>query len=121
MTLPLILFIYNQSSFVALLANLLVVPLIPIAMVLSFIAGMSGMLLPQLAGWLAWPARWLLTYLLDMASLVSRIPRMRFGVTLSTATMVFLYAAILSLTVIWWHKSAKQGKITDVNDANVVV
>lgn len=121
MTLPLILYIFNETSYMALLANLIVVPLIPLAMILSFVAGVAGMIMPALAGWVAWPARWLLTYLLDLASLVARIPNMRLSVTLGTFSMVMLYGTILCLTLIWWHKSTKQGKITDVNDANVVV
>jgi competence protein ComEC len=115
MTLPLILYIFNESSFVALFANLLVVPLIPLAMLLSFMAGLGGMLLPALSGWLAWPARWLLTYLLDVSTLVAQIPHMRFSVSFSGAVMVSLYVAILAVTLIWWQKSRKSNKITDTD------
>ncbi len=115
MTLPLILFIFNESSYVALLANLLVVPLIPLAMLLGFTAGLFGMLVPVLAGWVSWPAKWLLTYLLDIANLVARIPDMQFRVALSAIGMTILYALVLVLCAVWWHKSSKTGRITDTN------
>src|SRR5690606_37841161 len=74
MTLPYVLHIFGQMSFIGLLANVLVVALVPLAMLLCLIAGLAGMLLPAIAGWLAWPARLLLTYMLDIADLLSHIP-----------------------------------------------
>ncbi len=121
MVLPIILYIFHDSSFVALLANLLVLPLIPLAMITGFIAGLAGMLIPVFAGWFAFPARWLLTYLLDIAALVARIPHMEFSVEISAAMMVAMYAVILSFVFIWWRKSLKNDKITDSNDTNIVV
>ena len=69
-----LLFIFGQISLLALVANILVVALVPLAMVLSLGAGIAGMLLPTFAGWLAWPAKWLLTYMLDVAALLARVP-----------------------------------------------
>lgn len=115
MTLPLILYIFNESSYLVLLANVLVVPLIPLAMLFGFIAGLAGMFIPVMAGWFAWPAKWLLTYLLDMAGLVARIPNMQFSVVITAWTMVGLYAAIMAITLIWWQKTGRNAKITDIN------
>ena len=121
MTLPLILHIFNDSSYIALLANLLVVPLIPLAMMLSFVAGLAGTLIPAAAGWLSWPARWLLTYLLDIANLVSHIPHMQFSVSINLPAMLGIYAAMVALTLIWWQKAVKNSRITDINESNVIV
>lgn len=115
MTLPLILFIFGESSYIVLIANLLVVPLIPLGMIFAFVAGLAGMWLPALAGWIAWPAKLILTYLLDMATLVARIPHMQFEISLGAGVMVGMYAAILLLTVIWWQKLPKSAKITEIN------
>jgi competence protein ComEC len=43
MTLPLILMTFSQLSVIALAANLLIVPLVPLAMLLSAAAGAAGM------------------------------------------------------------------------------
>jgi competence protein ComEC len=74
MTLPYILYIFGQMSTVSLLANVLVVALVPLAMLLCVVAGCLGMALPAIAGWFAWPAQLVLTYMLDAAALLSRIP-----------------------------------------------
>jgi len=73
-TLPYVLYIFGQMSFVSLLANVLVVALVPLGMLLTLIAGLAGMLVPFVAGWLAWPAVVLLTYMLDTAQLLAHIP-----------------------------------------------
>jgi ComEC/Rec2-related protein len=72
--LPYSLFVFGQMSMVSLVANVLVVPLIPLAMLLGLIAGLAGTYLGAISGWLAWPATWILTYVLDVAALLSRVP-----------------------------------------------
>lgn len=99
MTLPLIMMAFNQLSLVGLIANALVVPLIPFAMLFSAIAAGAGMLLPALAGWFAWPANLLLTYILDVARLLAGIPGVFLHRSVSIAGMLVLYAAVL-LTVL---------------------
>ncbi len=115
MTLPIILYIFGESSYMVLLANLLVCPLLPFGMIFAFVAGLAGTFVPMIAGWFAWPAKLLLTYLLDMATLVARIPNMQFTVSFGAGTMVAMYAAVVLLTLIWWQKLPKSAKITDTN------
>ena len=116
MTLPFILYIFKSSSLIALFANVLVVPLIPLAMLLSFISGLAGMYLAAFSGWLALPAKYLLTYLIDMPVLLSRIPNMQYSASLSLGSMLFVYAIFMALVVIFWHKQNGDGKITDTGD-----
>jgi hypothetical protein len=67
-------------------------------MLLSFIAGMAGMLVPLLAGWFAWPAKILLTYMLDTAVMLSRVPHVfKTNAYLSAADMVLCYGLVLLL------------------------
>lgn len=94
MTLPLILTYFSQLSLVAPLANLLVVPLVPLAMLLSAIAALAGMITPALAGWLAWPAEILLTYMLDIAHLLSKIPASFVKVSASAGVMIAFYILV---------------------------
>jgi ComEC/Rec2-related protein len=74
MTLPYVLSIFGQMSFVSLLANVLVVALVPLGMLLTLIAGLAGMLVPFVGGWFAWPANVLLTYMLDTSNVLAHIP-----------------------------------------------
>ncbi len=65
-TLPIMLTAFGQGSIVALLSNLLVLPLVPLAMLLTFIAGLGQMLFAPIAAILAWPASMLLSYMVGV-------------------------------------------------------
>ncbi|CAN5420680.1 hypothetical protein BH10PAT3_BH10PAT3_0900 [soil metagenome] len=114
MTLPLVLHIFKTSSFMALPANILVVPLIPLAMLLSFVAGLAGMLVAPVAGWIAWPARIVLTYLLDTATMFSRVRGMSFRVVVSLTGMLLMYGCLLLVLFTLWRKNRQNDKITEV-------
>ena len=113
MTIPYILYIFGQVSLVALAANLLVVPLIPFAMLVTLVSGVAGMLVAPVAGWLAVPARIVLTYMLDVCALLSRVPHAFIqNVTLPAWMMLFIYSCVAAMCWLLWQKNAK---ITDKN------
>jgi competence protein ComEC len=96
MVLPYALWVFGQASIISLLANVLVVPLIPLAMLLALVAGLGGMFTAAVVGWLAWPAVLLLTYMLDIAGLLSRVPHSYAeNVGFSWRAMAACYATIL--------------------------
>lgn len=104
--LPYILFIFGQVSVVSIPANLLVVPLVPLAMLFGLAAGVSGMLVPFVAGWVSWPAKVLLTYMLDSAQLLSRIPQSFIrDIGFSWQSMLLAYAIMGSVILVLWHKT----------------
>lgn len=107
MTLPLILMTFGQLSIIALVANVLVVPLVPLAMLLSAVAGTAGALIPQFAGWLAFPARLLLTYMLDIVHLLSNLPSVLIHRSISLPYMLSLYTLVLALALIAYLKLPK--------------
>ena len=94
MTLPIIAAVFGRVSVVGILANVLVTPLVPLAMLLSFIAGLAGWLLPALSGWFALPARFLLTYMLDIANLVSRMPGARLSFNVNNWVLAGTYVLL---------------------------
>lgn len=107
MTLPLLLYIFQQASLISIVSNVLVVPLVPLAMLGSVVAGLAGMMLPVVAGWFAWPASMILTYMLDLAGLLSRTPHALVRYMISIEALVLLYAAILLLTFVLWRKTRR--------------
>ena len=112
--LPYILFIFGQTSLVSLPANLLVIPFIPVAMLLALVAGLGGMLAPVVAGWLAWPAKLLMTYMLDIAALLSRVPHAFMGnIAFSVGAMVLAYAILGFICLVLWSKTRKTAIITE--------
>jgi competence protein ComEC len=112
MTLPFILFSFGQMSFVGLLGNVLITTMVPLVMLLTAVAGLGGMLASQLAGWVAWPARILLNYMLDTAHLLAGVPHVfREGLSLSRNLMIASYVMIVAFS--WVLNRRVRGKITE--------
>jgi len=100
MTIPLVMFIFGQVSLIGLVANVLVATAIPLGMLLCFVAGIVGWLTPLLVGWVAWPAHVLLTYMLDCATILSRVPHsFQTNIYLSAFDMILCYAALIVIVV----------------------
>jgi competence protein ComEC len=115
MTLPYVLHTFGQMSFVGLPANVLVVTMIPLAMLLGVIAGLGGMLIAPLAGWLAWPAKLLLTYMLDVAHILSSLPHIFVeNIGFSFGQMLLCYAVVIAVSSSLRFKAkSENGTITD--------
>ncbi len=115
MTLPYVLHTFGQMSFIGLPANVLVVALIPLAMLLGTIAGLAGMFIGPFAGWVSWPARLLLTYMLDIAHMLSRVPHIFIeNISFSVRQMLAVYIVVVGLSLALQFKTKpKNAKITD--------
>lgn len=108
MTLPFVLQAFGQISFVAILANVIIAAFTPLAMLLSFIAGLAGMAAPLLAGWFAWPAQIVLEYMLDMAHLLAQIPHVfAQGLKFSITQLIVLYSILAIFFGGLWHKTKR--------------
>lgn len=118
MALPFVLHIFGQMSRVGLVANVLVVALIPLAMLLGMVAGLAGMLFGSISGWFSWPAVLLLNYMLDTAHILAGLPNIFVeGIGLTLWQMLFLYAVAALLIAMLWRKSGKGNIITDMTDS----
>jgi hypothetical protein len=82
---------------------------------MSLIAGLSGMLIPQAAGWFALPAKLLLVYMLDVAQTLSGLPHIFLqNLSLSEVAMIVLYLALgLFVAVLRFKKVPRNVTITD--------
>ncbi len=96
MTLPLIMFIFARFSIVGFLANIIVVPMVPFAMLFSLFAGLAGMIVPSVSGWIALPARLLLNLMLWIADLFANIPHANLVISISAIGMALMYGAIVA-------------------------
>lgn len=107
-TLPIILFIFGRLSIISIIANLLVVPVVPFAMIFSLLAGVSGMMSWGLTGLVALPAKLLLEYILSIAGALAKVPYANVAFEISALQMVSLYALILSITALLYRKSLQR-------------
>jgi competence protein ComEC len=105
LTLPLLLFVFGSLSVIALPANVIVVPLIPLAMLFTFVAGASGLLLPWVAPLLAIPATVLLSYVTDLVSLMSQVSWASVPFSIGISAMVSCYAVIIVVGLILWRRT----------------
>lgn len=121
MTIPLVMFIFGQVSLIGLVANVLVAAVIPLAMLLCFAAGMIGWFFPILVGWVSWPATTLLTYMLDTATALSRVPNVFLtNRYLSVIDMVLCYATLLAVVAIL-YRPKKLGWLHSLKDMKMGV
>lgn len=65
-TLPLILYLFGLLPVLSLPANVLVVPFIPLIMLLTFAAGLTGLVVPAIAPIVGVPAQLLLSYIVTL-------------------------------------------------------
>ncbi len=70
-TVPIIALSFGTISHVAIIANLLVVPLVPLAMLLTFLSGILAILHVPFVFIIAVPTEWLLAYMLNVAQYVA--------------------------------------------------
>ncbi|MFH1392613.1 MAG: ComEC/Rec2 family competence protein [bacterium] len=71
---PLILFYFKQISLISPIANLLVLPIIPITMLFGFIALAISLLYLPIGIFLSWPAWLFLTYEIKIIELLAKVP-----------------------------------------------
>lgn len=105
MTLPIIMFIFGQYSPYALLANILVLPIVPFAMLFTFIAGAGALLVPGLADIFGLPATVLLGYSIYAIDKVAGLPGAVGEVQFSNSLVVLSYALALAGIIYLWKKT----------------
>ncbi len=101
-TLPIAIYAFGYYSAYALVANVLVVPLIPVTMLLTFVAGIVGLVLPSLALLAGEPVSLLLGYMILVVERVAAIPGVKTELTFSLGAVVLCYGLIAVLTTWLW-------------------
>lgn len=102
MTLPLLMHNFGQLSVVAPLANLLILPLVPLAMLLGFLAGLAGIWLPAFCGWLSWPALLLAKGILALVGWLSGLNFASLAQGLSPIDAWLMYGLLGILAAALW-------------------
>ncbi|MEZ4103982.1 MAG: ComEC/Rec2 family competence protein [Candidatus Paceibacterota bacterium] len=101
---PLLLYQIGQFSLVSVLVNLLVLPMVPIAMFLTFATGMIGFVSYKLSLLLAYPTYWSLTYINSVALWFAELPFSAQVVPSFSFVWVVLSYVFLGVTLWWLHQ-----------------
>jgi len=104
-TLPVMVFAFGHYATYALIANLLVLPLIPITMLLIFIAGLCGLLAPAFAHTIGLPATLVLHYMTTVIAHIADWPGAYGDLPVGFPILVIGYAALIGLILILWRKT----------------
>lgn len=114
-TLPILVVTFGQFSNVAIIANLLVLPLVPLAMLLTFIAGIGALALPFAGALIALPATWLLGYMTTTASYLANLPWAISEVSVTWWHAAVAYAALIGVCIYLWRTTGY-----NLRDSNIV-
>lgn len=102
-TMPIIALGFGTVSNVAIIANILVVPLVPLAMLLTFICGLLAIFSVPFAWLVSIPTTWLLGYMTTVATFVSELDWAQSEIS-SSGWLWAAYVAMLALACFWmWH------------------
>lgn len=104
-TLPIILYYFGQMSNVAVIANLLVLPLVPLAMLLTFFAGIGALAIPVAAAAIGFPAQILLSYMVQIAERLAGLPWAVTEVEVTSWHVAGMYGLIVAAMIYMRHRT----------------
>lgn len=104
-TFPIIAVAFGQYSPLALPANLLIQPLVPLAMLLTFTAGIAGVTFSALASVVGWPAQIVLSYMTNLTSWLSAKPLAYGEVAINGWVTACIYVAMAMLIFYLKHQT----------------
>lgn len=106
--LPLLLYQVGEFSVVSPVVNMLVVPMVPIAMLLAFITGVVSIVWPSVVGLVALLTYWALEYILLLSGLFADLSFTSFWVPAFPFYLVVLSYVVMAL--IYWWINARQSQ-----------
>lgn len=105
-TVPVIALSFGVISNVAIIANILVVPLVPIAMLLTFICGIGVSVGLPIISIISVPTSWLLGYMVEVATRVSEIPWAQTELTFPPVVWLS-YVGVVVAGCFWMNHATK--------------
>jgi competence protein ComEC len=94
-TLPIIAAVFGTVSIISLLANILILPLIPFTMLLVFATGLVGFVVPVLQFIVAWPTQVLLDWIVKTIQWCASLPGAQLEWQIGPAIVATLYGVLI--------------------------
>jgi competence protein ComEC len=99
---PLLLYYMGEWSIIAIVANILVLPMVPLAMLTTFSTGLVALVIPQLVLPLALLANLTLWYIIMIATTLARLPYAAISVPPFPPGLVLVLYICLALSWYWY-------------------
>ncbi|MBE5872258.1 MAG: DNA internalization-related competence protein ComEC/Rec2 [Lachnospiraceae bacterium] len=110
-TLPILLNSYYSFSPYSVFLNLIVIPLMSLVLLLGFIGGILGMLLPFLASLFLTPTVWILEFYEVLCSMVRDLPKSSWIIGKPALwQMILYYLVLVGMLMTWKYARRKTGK-----------
>ncbi len=109
-TLPLLIYTFGAFSLVSLAANMLVLPFVPIAMLLTFLTGIFAWIFAPIAYIFGFFAEMILKFSIFVAKNLASVSGAQMELTLGLSEVLIIYGALI-LVVIFMEIKAKKAKI----------
>ncbi len=107
LTSPLILGLFTNFSLVASITNVVILPLVPLAMLLSFLTGLAAMVSPVVGAWVALPATGLLGMMVGISQWFATWPHANVNFAVSIKQVLMLYGLVVALTIALYRWRAR--------------
>lgn len=104
MTLPLISNIFGEISVISILANILILPFVPLAMGLTFVGAIAGAVIPVYSSWISAPASFVLSYMINVVDFLSSFSWALADFKIDTFSMAVIYGFILAFVMFAIYK-----------------
>lgn len=114
-TLPILVLAFSQFSNVAVVANLLILPLVPLAMLFVFLTGLAVIFFAPLAVLLGAATTALLHYMTTVAQFLAGLPWALTKIQISGWIVVLYYAVLIGLCLYVWRTTKY-----NLRDSNIV-
>jgi competence protein ComEC len=112
-TFPIVAYVFGQYSPLALPANLLILPLIPLAMALTAVAGVAGIFLGAGAMIVGFPATAVLSYMVAVVNFLAQLPAATAEIEFNMTALIVSYILIVTTMIFLWRKTGH--KFRDYN------
>lgn len=104
---PLIVYVFGRLSLIAPVANLIVLWIVPLAMLVSFIAGLGGLIvytLGKLLALFAWPV---LSYIIYATKITASLPLASFDIGRGSVVLMIVLYMVIGLFLIFGYRKYK--------------
>jgi len=104
-TIPIVVPAFGLLSNVAIPANVLIVPLVPLAMLLTFIVGVTALTLPSIVEIVGIPASWLLKYMTFTSQYLAGLPWAQTKIEPSWWMIALYIMMLIAVCIYMQHKT----------------
>jgi competence protein ComEC len=104
---PILVYYFGTVSFVAPFANIFILPVVPVIMLLGFVAALVGVLVPSTAFVLMQPVAWVVSLVVRMITAFAHVPHASEHFVLDASVVLTTYIGLLVIAFVMMRRGSK--------------